>query len=129
MRGRRAFVVVTVYLLLLSAFAFGIYAYLRQQASLQESGSFVSRVLGSGLGDMALSADIGHAVFSGLLLGSLLGGWGWGGGWGGTTVINEGDTYVGGDGGFGGGGGDFGGGDFGGGDFGGGGGDFGGGDF
>ena len=69
----------------------------------------------------------GGGLFNGLLLGALLGGFG-GWGWGGTTVINEGDTYVDGDGG----GGDFGGGDFGGGDFGGGdfgGGDFGGGDF
>lgn len=62
----------------------------------------------------------GNGLFSGLLLGSMLGGFGpfgWGGGFGGTTVINEGDTYMGGgDGGFGGGGfGDFGGGDFGGG--------------
>jgi hypothetical protein len=66
----------------------------------------------------------GGGLFNGLLLGALLGGFG-GWGWGGTTVVNEGDTYVGGDGDFGGGG--FGGGDFGGGDFGGG--DFGGGDF
>ena len=63
----------------------------------------------------------GGGLFNGLLLGAMLGGFG-GWGWGGTTVINEGDTYVDGDG-----GGDFGGGDFGGGDFGGG--DFGGGDF
>ena len=68
----------------------------------------------------------GGGLFNGLLLGTLLGGFG-GWGWGGTTVINEGDTYVGGDDIGGDGGGDFGGGDFGGGDFGGG--DFGGGDF
>jgi hypothetical protein len=69
----------------------------------------------------------GGGLFNGLLLGAVLGGFG-GWGWGGTTVINEGDTYVGGDDlGGDGGGGDFGGGDFGGGDFGGG--DFGGGDF
>ncbi|MEZ4597090.1 MAG: hypothetical protein R3C32_09775 [Chloroflexota bacterium] len=34
MRGRRAFVVLTVYLLLLAAIAFGIYAYLQRQADL-----------------------------------------------------------------------------------------------
>src|SRR3954471_4906190 len=32
MRGRRAFVVLTIYLLLLSLFAFAIYVYLKQQA-------------------------------------------------------------------------------------------------
>ena len=91
-------------------------------------GPFQSGWYGGGMGGMG-----GGGLFSGLLLGSMLGGFGpfgFGGGWGGTTVINEGDTYVGGDGGFGGGGfggGDFGGGGFGGGDFGGG--DFGGGDF
>lgn len=76
MRGRRAFAVVTVYLLLLSAFAFGIYAYLRQQAQLQADGVFGADVierpavvgLFNGSGGMALSADIGHAIFSGLLL-------------------------------------------------------------
>jgi hypothetical protein len=40
MRGRRAFVVVTVYLLLLSAFAFGIYTYLKQDATLTQPGVF-----------------------------------------------------------------------------------------
>ncbi len=40
----------------------------------------------------------GGGLFNGLLLGALLGGFG-GWGWGGTTVINEGDTYVDGDGG------------------------------
>jgi ABC-type transport system involved in multi-copper enzyme maturation permease subunit len=69
MRGRRAFVVVTIYLLLLSGFAFGIYAYLRQQADLRSA--FVS-VTDTGVQALtpgyALSADIGHAIFSGLLV-------------------------------------------------------------
>jgi ABC-type transport system involved in multi-copper enzyme maturation permease subunit len=79
MRGRRAFVVVTVYLLLLSVFAFGIYSYLRQQAGLTQ---FTDPVFpgfprgepfpgGSGFylpGTAGLSASIGHALFSGLLL-------------------------------------------------------------
>jgi ABC-type transport system involved in multi-copper enzyme maturation permease subunit len=76
MRGRRAFIVLTVYLLLLSAFAFGIYAYLRQQAALQADTMFRDVMserpfvtgLFTGAGGMALSADIGHAIFSGLLL-------------------------------------------------------------
>jgi ABC-type transport system involved in multi-copper enzyme maturation permease subunit len=66
MRGRRAFVVVTVYLLLLSAFAFGIYAYLRQQAAIQAESMFRDGSIGTS--QLALSADIGHAIFSGLLL-------------------------------------------------------------
>ncbi len=33
MRGRRAFVVLTIYLLLLSLFSFAIYVYLKQQAA------------------------------------------------------------------------------------------------
>ncbi len=67
MRGRRAFVVLTIYLLLLSGFAFGIYAYLRQQSALESERLFRQGVI-NGVADMALSADIGHAIFSGLLL-------------------------------------------------------------
>ena len=81
MRGRRAFIVVSVYLLLLGAFAFGIYAYLRQQAAID--ATFVNSGLGGNFGGKplmpdgsffdvtpgyALSATIGHAIFSGLLL-------------------------------------------------------------
>jgi len=67
MRGRRAFAILTIYLLLLSAFAFGIYAYLRQQATLEAEGLFRDGAI-NGVAEMALSADIGHAIFSGLLL-------------------------------------------------------------
>jgi ABC-type transport system involved in multi-copper enzyme maturation permease subunit len=71
MRGRRAFAVVTVYLLLLSAFAFGIYVYNKQAATL---GTGAGPIIGPGpdvpgaIGMAGLSATIGHALFSGLLL-------------------------------------------------------------
>lgn len=75
MRGRRAFVVVTIYLLLLSAFAFGIYTYLRQQADLGQIGVFpgmpgrpIDFPQPTFTGTAGLSATIGHALFSGLLL-------------------------------------------------------------
>src|SRR5262245_5149858 len=68
MRGRRAFVVVTIYLLLLSAFAFGIYAYLRQQADLQSTSIRTDMGFGSVTPGYALSSSIGHAIFAGLLL-------------------------------------------------------------
>lgn len=78
MRGRRAFVVVTIYLLLLSLFAFGVYQLLHENAVMQSrfafggggfsedgfvgdgfTGSFVSG---------AVSAEIGHALFTGILV-------------------------------------------------------------
>ncbi|CAN5868638.1 hypothetical protein BH24CHL6_BH24CHL6_16370 [soil metagenome] len=76
MRGRRAFAVVTVYLLLLSGFAFAIYQYLRQQAATTggqlgfggwspEMGFWPGAVSAGGT---ALSASIGHGIFGGLLL-------------------------------------------------------------
>lgn len=73
MRGRRAFIVITIYLLLLSGFAFGIYEYLRQQ-SLQQvlmpvggiDPGFSGRTPGTQA--TALSATVGHAIFSGLLV-------------------------------------------------------------
>jgi ABC-type transport system involved in multi-copper enzyme maturation permease subunit len=74
MRGRRAFVVVTIYLLLLSAFAFGIYTYLKQQSALSVATDPVFGIPRPGLptflgyGDAGLSASIGHALFSGLLM-------------------------------------------------------------
>ncbi|CAN5721185.1 hypothetical protein BH23CHL7_BH23CHL7_08760 [soil metagenome] len=74
MRGRRAFVVVTIYLVLLSAFAFGIYAYLKQQSALNVATDPVFGIPRPGLptflgyGDAGLSASIGHALFSGLLM-------------------------------------------------------------
>jgi ABC-type transport system involved in multi-copper enzyme maturation permease subunit len=78
MRGRRAFVVLTIYLLLLSLFAFAIYQYVRQQASagaallpgggeLIDPGSFPGGTIVPTNGT-ALAANIGHAIFSGLLL-------------------------------------------------------------
>jgi ABC-type transport system involved in multi-copper enzyme maturation permease subunit len=76
MRGRRAFVVVTVYLLLLSAFAFGIYTYLRQQADLGQMGPTFPGFPREPVpfpqpgfsGAAGLAATIGHALFSGLLI-------------------------------------------------------------
>jgi ABC-type transport system involved in multi-copper enzyme maturation permease subunit len=83
MRGRRAFAVVTIYLLLLSLFAFGVYQYLKQQNAqagffpsvpipVAEPGfdafpgrGFPGPVVATGT---ALSATIGHALFGGLLM-------------------------------------------------------------
>ncbi|MEA2676788.1 MAG: type transport system permease protein [Chloroflexota bacterium] len=78
MRGRRAFVVLTIYLMLLGLFAFAIYVYLKQQAAtatLNNSGGFfppdtgfpgwpTGQTLSNGT---ALSAGIGHGIFGGLL--------------------------------------------------------------
>ncbi|MEO6349876.1 MAG: ABC transporter permease [Candidatus Limnocylindrales bacterium] len=82
MRGRRAFVVLTVYLLLLGLFAFAIYFYLKQQASLTVTSNIGfprdpsfpdfapgvpfpnTQTLSNGT---ALSAGIGHGIFGGLL--------------------------------------------------------------
>ncbi len=72
MRGRRAFAVLTIYLLLLGLFSFGVYVYLKSQAS-QVTGFSTdfggmpfpgTQTLGNGT---ALSAGIGHAIFGGLL--------------------------------------------------------------
>ena len=72
MRGRRAFVVVTVYLLLLSLFAFAIYHYVRQQAVFSDPTIGVPPIRGDigwvGSPGTALSASVGHTIFSGLLL-------------------------------------------------------------
>lgn len=73
MRGRRAFVVLTIYLLLLGLFAFGIYVYLKQQAATTINTSSPDfggipfpgfQTLSNGT---ALSAGIGHGIFGGLL--------------------------------------------------------------
>ncbi|HUP82569.1 MAG TPA: ABC transporter permease subunit [Candidatus Limnocylindria bacterium] len=76
MRGRRAFVVLTVYLMLLGFFAFAIYVYLKQQAATSSNlGGFPQpdtgfpgwpggQTLSNGT---ALSAGIGHGIFGGLL--------------------------------------------------------------
>jgi ABC-type transport system involved in multi-copper enzyme maturation permease subunit len=73
MRGRRAFVILTIYLLLLAAIAFGIYAYLQRQADLD--AALRSRNAEEWLGNLggvspgfALSATVGHMLFSGILL-------------------------------------------------------------
>ena len=73
MRGRRAFVILTIYLLLLAAIAFGIYAYLQRQADLDAAlrmrnaeESFGS--LGGVSPGFALSASVGHMLFTGILL-------------------------------------------------------------
>jgi ABC-type transport system involved in multi-copper enzyme maturation permease subunit len=78
MRGRRAFVVVTIYLLLLSLLAFAVYVYLKQTAV--SSGG--TTIIDPGFGrpgiplapdgtvtssGTALSAAIGHAMFGALL--------------------------------------------------------------
>jgi ABC-type transport system involved in multi-copper enzyme maturation permease subunit len=76
MRGRRAFVVVTIYLLLLSGFAFGIYTYLRQQADLGQVGGVFPGFPREPVpfptpgfnGSAGLAATIGHTLFSGLLM-------------------------------------------------------------
>ncbi|HVM30686.1 MAG TPA: ABC transporter permease [Candidatus Limnocylindrales bacterium] len=73
MRGRRAFVVVTVYLLLLSAFAFGIYTYLKQASGLvaTDPGMGFPRPMpmpGYGVAEAGLAASIGHGLFGGLLM-------------------------------------------------------------
>ncbi|MFN8620177.1 MAG: ABC transporter permease subunit [Chloroflexota bacterium] len=73
MRGRRAFAIVTVYLLVLSAFAYGVSVYLQRQAAISADqsnglgGPIVAGISG-GSGGIMLSADVGHAIFSGLLL-------------------------------------------------------------
>ena len=80
MRGRRAFAVLTVYLLLLGVFAFAIYLYLKQQAVVGTTPGFTGgfprepgfpgmpfpggQTLANGT---ALSAGIGHGIFGGLL--------------------------------------------------------------
>jgi uncharacterized RDD family membrane protein YckC/ABC-type transport system involved in multi-copper enzyme maturation permease subunit len=75
MRGRRAFAIVTVYLLLLSLFALAIYTYLKQQAATQSAIPFDGGFRGEFFpgqfiegGGTALSAGIGHGLFGGLLL-------------------------------------------------------------
>ena len=80
MRGRRAFVVLTIYLMLLGLFAFAIYVYLKQQAAtatINNNGGGIDfpgggfptpwpggQTLSNGT---ALSAGIGHGIFGGLL--------------------------------------------------------------
>jgi ABC-type transport system involved in multi-copper enzyme maturation permease subunit len=79
MRGRRAFAVLTIYLLLLGLFSFAIYVYLKQQASQVVTSTVVDGIprdfpgipfpgTGQTLANgTALSAGIGHGIFGGLL--------------------------------------------------------------
>jgi ABC-type transport system involved in multi-copper enzyme maturation permease subunit len=78
MRGRRAFVVVTIYLALLSLLAFAVYIYLKQTAVVNSTTTIVDPGFGRpglpfpGEGNVtasgtALSAAIGHAMFGALL--------------------------------------------------------------
>ena len=63
MRGRRAFAVLTLYLVLLAIFSWGIYEYQRDAVSVGLNG-----LGGFGVAPVALSAQIGQALFTGLLL-------------------------------------------------------------
>jgi ABC-type transport system involved in multi-copper enzyme maturation permease subunit len=73
MRGRRAFVILTIYLLLLAAIAFGIYAYLQRQADLdaalrmRNAEEWFGSIGGVSPG-FALSARVGHMLFTGILV-------------------------------------------------------------
>ena len=77
MRGRRAFVVVTIYLALLSLLAFAVYIYLKQTAVTDSAINIVDPGIGRGVpfppdgtvtaSGTALSAAIGHAMFGALL--------------------------------------------------------------
>ena len=63
MRGGRAFLIVTVYLMLLALFAYGI---LRYETSLAERAASAGGLVGWS-GGAALSARVGQAIFAGLL--------------------------------------------------------------
>ncbi len=62
MRGRRAFAVLTLYLVLLAIFSWGVYEFQKDAAASQ---SFFT---GFGVAPVALAAQIGQALFTGLLL-------------------------------------------------------------
>jgi ABC-type transport system involved in multi-copper enzyme maturation permease subunit len=79
MRGRRAFVVLTIYLLLLGLFSYGVYQFVKQSAANSVvnlggpvgidpgfRGGFDPSVTGGS--QIALSASIGHALFSSLIM-------------------------------------------------------------
>jgi len=75
MRGRRAFAVVTIYLLLLSLFAFGVYQLLHENAAQQArfasdgfSGGFPEDGFSGNFVSGPVSAEIGHALFSGIVV-------------------------------------------------------------
>lgn len=66
MRGRRAFVIVTIYLALLALLVFAVYRFMYDRAVVQSSfdGGFVSPEFVSG----AVSATIGQAIFTVILV-------------------------------------------------------------
>jgi ABC-type transport system involved in multi-copper enzyme maturation permease subunit len=69
MRGRRAFVVLTVYLMLLGLFTYGLFLYEKQTTA--NTGGFVGVDPNFGMGSdgaQNLAATIGHTLFTGLLL-------------------------------------------------------------
>ena len=66
MRGRRAFAVLTLYLILLALFSWAVYEFQRSAAAASMYGS--SSYNGIGVPSVALSAQIGQALFSGLLM-------------------------------------------------------------
>ena len=70
MRGRRAFAIVTIYLLLLSLFAWGIYQFKLEVAGdiFVNGGSLANGGFNSALQATTRSAEIGHALFAGLLV-------------------------------------------------------------
>jgi ABC-type transport system involved in multi-copper enzyme maturation permease subunit len=65
MRGRRAFAVLTLYLVLLAVFSWGIYEFQRDAATMVANQAFFN---GFGVAPVAISAQIGQALFTGLLL-------------------------------------------------------------
>ncbi|HEV8516405.1 MAG TPA: ABC transporter permease subunit [Candidatus Limnocylindrales bacterium] len=66
MRGRRAFAIVTVYLVLLSVFTWGIYEFQRQINAWRFAPGAFDPSFGGSL--VPLSATVGQAIFSGLLV-------------------------------------------------------------
>jgi ABC-type transport system involved in multi-copper enzyme maturation permease subunit len=62
MRGRRAFAIVTVYLVLLSLFAWGIYELQRQSNEMRFQNGDI------GAGAATISAQVGQSIFAGLLV-------------------------------------------------------------
>ena len=62
MRGRRAFAILTLYLVLLAIFSWGIYEFQRDAAAMSSLG------VDFGIAPVAIAPQIGQALFTGLLL-------------------------------------------------------------
>ncbi len=62
MRGRRAFAILTLYLVLLAIFSWGIYEFQRDAAAMSNFGGEF------GIAPVAIAPQIGQALFTGLLL-------------------------------------------------------------